>query len=76
MNDRKGTIDFSDEIQSLVDIRGSLTILGVAGDEANEYSELFSYQLITRDAFKRHIEAIGQVVGKLRSLDNSGSNYQ
>lgn len=33
--------DFSDEIRSLLDIKGSMTLLRRAGEHANTYSELF-----------------------------------
>lgn len=67
-------IDFSDEISALSDIRGSLYILLKAGEQANDYNELFSYQMLTSDAFPRHINALKEVVESLKKLDNSETN--
>jgi hypothetical protein len=72
----KETIDLSDEIRALQDIKGSLTVMQVAGKAANEYSELFSYQMITNEAFERHIKELKDVVDKLKSFDESGGAYQ
>lgn len=61
---------FDDEIRSLEDIKGSLKIMKEAGNQANDYSELFSYQLMTKDAFERHIESLANVIGSLKRFDD------
>lgn len=76
MSKQKEIMDLSDEIRWLQDIKGSMTILKTAGENANEYSELFSYQMLTNDAFERHIEALENIVGKLKRYDKSGVDYQ
>lgn len=67
-------IDFSDDIRALQDIRGSLHILLKAGEHANDYNELYSYQMLTGDAFPRHIKELEQCVERLKKLDNSKNN--
>lgn len=72
----KEVINLREEIVALQDIKGSLTVMQVAGKAANEYSELFSYQMITNEAFERHIKELKDVVDKLKSFDESGGAYQ
>jgi hypothetical protein len=72
----KEVINLREEIVALQDIKGSLTLLRDAGANANEWSELSAYQMLTDDAFGRHIESLNSVVDKLKSYDKSGCNYQ
>lgn len=66
---KKEGIDFSDEIRALQDIMGSLHILSIAGKHADEYNELFSYQMLTCDAFSRHIAELKDVIKSLESYN-------
>lgn len=72
MSENKGMVDFSDEICKLREIKGSLTILKAAGEVAVDDEELFAYQLLTDDAFKRHIDEMAEIIKKLQRHSKSG----